>query len=144
TGLPDCYEIQIDSGSHPNKTGTLYVLGAGKLEGNFIKETLVPPDTWFTQEVIARGNRIIVKVNDKVVTDYVDKKNSFMKGHLALQVFDPPTVVEFRQIKVKELSQLPVDDNGFLALFDGKDLSAWTLLNGAPANWRLAEDYVEA
>src|ERR1043165_5468495 len=78
-GFPKGYEAQINS-SHadPKRTGSLY---------NFknVMEQLVPPDTWFTQEVIADGNHIIIKVNDKVAVDYVDTKNTYMKGHFAFQ-----------------------------------------------------------
>jgi hypothetical protein len=61
------------------------------------------PDEWFTQEVIANGNHIIIKVNGKTTVDFVDEKNTFPKGHFALQQHDPGTVVQFRKIEVKEL-----------------------------------------
>jgi Domain of Unknown Function (DUF1080) len=96
-GFPKGYEAQINS-THlgPVRTGSLY---------NFapVYDMLVPPDTWFTQEVIARGNHIIIKVNDKTTVDFVDKKNTYEKGRFALQQHDPGTVVEFRKIEVKEL-----------------------------------------
>ena len=47
----------------------------------------VPADTWFTQEVIVRGNHIVVKFNDKIVVDVVDPNDLFRRGHLAPQVF---------------------------------------------------------
>jgi len=64
---------------------------------------LVKPDEWFTQEVTAVGNHIIIKVNGKTTVDFVDKKNTYTKGHFALQQHDPGTVVMFRKIEVKEL-----------------------------------------
>src|SRR5882672_1751200 len=67
-GYPKGYEAQINSNfPDPQKTGSLY---------GFVKitEMLVPPDTWFTQEVIARGNHIVILVNGKKVVDYVDEK----------------------------------------------------------------------
>ncbi len=103
-GYPPGYEAQINSTfPDPQKTGSLY---------NFVKitEMLVPPDTWFTQEVIANGNHIIIKVNDKVVVDYVDKKNTYTKGHFALQQHGPSmggkgpeSVLHVKKIEVKEL-----------------------------------------
>jgi hypothetical protein len=127
-GMPAGYEARIDSGSHPNKTGTLYVLdGSGKSATPGIKDVLALPDTWFTQEVIAQGNRLVIKVNGKPVTEYVDKANRHSAGHLALQVFDPQTVVEFRQVKIKELkgtaTTLPA---GFTPIFNGQNLAGWT------------------
>src|SRR5207237_606596 len=83
-GYPKGYEAQINSTfpTDPQKTGSLY---------NFVRVTdmLVPPDTWFTQEVIANGNHIVIKVNDKKVVDYVDKKNTHRKGHFAIQQHPP-------------------------------------------------------
>jgi hypothetical protein len=95
--FPKGYEAQINSTHRdPVKTGSLY---------NFVpvKEMLVKPDEWFTQEVTAIGNHIVIKVNGKTTVDFVDKKNTHMKGHFALQQHDPGTVVMFRKIEVKEL-----------------------------------------
>jgi 3-keto-disaccharide hydrolase len=95
--FPKGYEAQINS-THgdPVRTGSLY---------NFVKvlDRLHQPDEWFTQEVTAIGNHIIIKVNGKTTVDFVDKKNTYMKGHFALQQHDPGTVVKFRKIEVKEL-----------------------------------------
>jgi hypothetical protein len=103
-GYPKGYEAQINS-THPDpiKTGSLWGYG----DKATVKEMLVPPDTWFTQEVIARGNHIIIKVNGKTTVDFVDKNNTYKKGHLALQHHGSTdgvdTVVQFRKIAVKEL-----------------------------------------
>lgn len=139
--IPLGYEAQIDSGSHRNKTGSLYVqVGVATPAVNPIHEVLIPPDTWFTQEVIAQGNRIIIKVNGKVVTDYVDVQSTYRKGRLALQLWDPPTVVHFRQVKIKELK---ADDVGFAPLFNGKDLTGWVNTKGQPARWVVRDGYME-
>ncbi len=97
--FPKGYEAQINS-THSDevRTGSLY----GFKEAT-VKEMLVKPDVWFTQEVTAVGNHIIIKVNDKTTVDIVDKKNTHTKGHFALQQHDPGTVVKFRKIEVKEL-----------------------------------------
>ena len=65
--------------------------------------TLVPPDTWFTQEVIAEGNHIIIKVNDKVAVDFVDEKKTYTKGHMAFQQHNLGSEVWVRNVQVKEL-----------------------------------------
>jgi hypothetical protein len=91
------YEAQVENTSpDPQRTGSLY---------NFSKvlEQLVPDDTWWTQQVIAVGNRIVIKVNDKIVTDYVDEKNTHTAGRLALQQHDPGSVVQYRNVQVKRL-----------------------------------------
>jgi hypothetical protein len=102
-GYPKGYEAQINSTfpPDPQRTGSLY---------NFVKITdmLVPPDTWFTQEVIANGNHIVIKVNDKIVVDHKDEKNTYSRGHFALQQHGPAkggpeSVLMVKKIEVKEL-----------------------------------------
>jgi Domain of Unknown Function (DUF1080) len=96
-GFPKGYEAQINSThSDPVRTGSLYHFVE-------VREMLVKPDEWFTQEVIAVGNHIIIKVNGKTTVDFVDKNNTHMKGHFALQQHDPGTVVKFRKIEMKPL-----------------------------------------
>jgi len=96
-GFPKGYETQVENTSpDPQKTGSLY--GFHK-----VGEQLVQDDTWWTQHVIAIGNHIIVKVNDKIVTDYVDDKNTYISGHLALQQHNDGSVVEYRNTVVKRL-----------------------------------------
>jgi Domain of Unknown Function (DUF1080) len=98
--FPKGYEAQINSTHRdPIRTGSLYNFGKEAT----VTEMLVKPDEWFTQEVIAVGNHIIIKVNGKTTVDFIDKKNTYTKGHFALQQHDPGTVVQFRKIEVKEL-----------------------------------------
>jgi hypothetical protein len=96
-GWPKGYEAQVNN-SHKDwrRTGSLY----GIVD---VKEQLVPDETWWTQHIIADGNHIIIKVNDKVVVDYVDPKNTYTKGYLALQQHDPGTVVKYRNIMMRHL-----------------------------------------
>ncbi len=68
-----------------------------------ISEKLIEPDKWFTQEVIADGNHITIKIAGKVVVDLNDQSNSFSDGDLALQVYGTDTVVKFRKIEIREL-----------------------------------------
>ena len=96
-GFPKGYETQVNnSAKDPKRTGSLY---------NFVdvREQLVPDDTWWTQHVIAQGNHIIVKVNDKVVVDYVDEKNTYTKGHVVFQQHDPNSSVIIKDVMVKAL-----------------------------------------
>jgi len=96
-GYPKGYEAQINSThTDPQRTGSLW---------GFVKVTdmLVKPDEWFTQEVIANGNHIIILVNGKKVVDFVDEKNTYTKGHFAIQAHDPGSQIQVRKIEVKEL-----------------------------------------
>ncbi len=108
-GFPPGYEAQINS-THGDKvrTGSLYPDGRDKFSAEEKKKTLifeelVKPDTWFTQEVIANGNHIIIKVNGKTTVDFIDEKNRHAKGHFAIQQHDPGSTVSVRKIEVKEL-----------------------------------------
>lgn len=96
-GYPDGYEAQVNSTHRdPVKTGSLY-------NRVLIKRILVPPDTWFTQEVIARGNRITVIVNGEELYEFVDNQNAYSAGYFAFQQHDPGSKVKIRKVEVKEL-----------------------------------------
>ena len=53
------------------------------------------------------GNNIIIKVNDKVVVDYIDDKNTYDKGYLALQQHNVGSVVEYKNLMLKILPATP-------------------------------------
>ncbi len=96
-GWPEGYEAQVNN-SHKDwrRTGSLYAI-------QDVKEQLVGDDTWWTQHIIADGSHIIIKVNDKVVVDYVDEKNRYTKGYLALQQHNKGSVVMYKDIMMKKL-----------------------------------------
>jgi hypothetical protein len=108
-GLPKGYEAQINSTHRdPIKTGSLYPafnpkLAAKAKERIIIRKPLHRPNEWFTQEVLATGNHIVIKVNGQTTVDFVDLKDTYRRGHLALQQHDSATVVKFRRVEVKEL-----------------------------------------
>jgi hypothetical protein len=100
-GVPEGYEAQIDVTPRVRiKTGSLYLPGVPEV---LVNKQLHKPNEWFTQEVIAEGNHIIIKVNDQTTVDWRDPKNSYARGHIALQQEHPGTVVKFRKIEVLEL-----------------------------------------
>lgn len=104
-GWPDGYESQVENTSpDPQKTGSLYNRAKNL-------EQLIQDDTWWTQTIIAIGNRTIIKVDDKVVVDFIDEKRSFTEGHLALQQHDPGSVVFYRNVAV-----MPLPDDEAAAL----------------------------
>jgi hypothetical protein len=110
-GYPKGYEAQINS-THgdPIKTGSLYPSFKVSPEDRkkiLVTKMLVKPDTWFTQEVIARGSHIVIKVNDETTVDFIDKNNTYTKGRFAIQHHDASkdvaTVVQVRKVEFKEL-----------------------------------------
>jgi tetratricopeptide (TPR) repeat protein len=90
------YEAQITNNpGQQYKTGSLYGLVR-------LSESPVPPDTWFTLEIIAVGQRIQVLVNGQQTADYVESRaGRNTQGHIALQHHDPETRVYFRKIEIK-------------------------------------------
>jgi hypothetical protein len=108
-GFPKGYEAQINSThSDPIRTGSLYPSFDPSPEDRekiIVREQLVKPDEWFTQEVIADGNHIIIKVNGKTTVDWVDPKSTYLKGCFALQGHDPGTVVKFRKVEYRPLDR---------------------------------------
>jgi hypothetical protein len=102
------YEAQIHAEpGEPGvpKTGTLMLAGP-PLGGLGID---VAPDTWFTGEILAVGNRITIKVNGITTAEFENANGSYAKGHIALQIWEPNTVVEFRRIEIKELPAAPIN-----------------------------------
>lgn len=108
TGWPKYgFEAQVNNaaGKDPQKTGSLYAV---------VKVLDVPAkdDEWFTETVIVKGNKITIKVNDKVVVDYTepadqkageDFTRKIDEGTFALQAHDPGSTVYFKNIRVKRL-----------------------------------------
>jgi hypothetical protein len=99
------YEIQINSThADPVKTGSVYTYVE-------VYKQLVPPDTWFTQEVevVDRNYRgkmlphIRVWVNGELLYLFRDHTGYAHEGYFAFQQHDPGSVVQIRKVEVKEL-----------------------------------------
>jgi hypothetical protein len=108
-GFPPGYEAQINFGhSDPIKSGSLYPSFNRRLTPEQKDKILVfkaphKPDEWFTQEVTAIGNHIVIKVNGTTTVDFVDETKAYMKGHFAIQYHDPTCKIFVRKVEVKEL-----------------------------------------
>jgi serine/threonine protein kinase/type 1 glutamine amidotransferase len=125
------YEAQIDCSVDPQRTGSLYRLVP-------IKETLSPPDTWFTMDIVARGSQIEINVNDAPVVNYQDSMGNRRSGYIALQHSQDRTKVYFRKIEIKELPAAQASANGFTPLFNGMDLTGWATEDGkSVGTWRV-------
>jgi sulfatase modifying factor 1 len=95
------YQAQIYLGPGNILTGSLFKTSEWTQPLVGVPEALVAPDTWFTLEVIAQGNHLLVKVDGKTVVDCIDA--TYSRGHLELVAGRPGTVVQFRRIEIKEL-----------------------------------------
>lgn len=100
------FEAQVNN-SHGDwkRTGSLYDVVN-------VKEKNVGDNEWYTETVIVKGKKVIVKINDKTVVDYdepADKKagedftRKLDQGTFALQAHDPGSTVHFKNIRVKRL-----------------------------------------
>lgn len=99
------YEVQVNN-SHRDwiRTGSLYDI-------QDIKESYAKDNEWYTQHIIVKGKRIIVKINDTVVIDYTEPENPLRtedhkyrllnRGTFAIQGHDAKSVVYYKNIQVK-------------------------------------------
>lgn len=104
------HECQVNNApdKDPQKTGGIY----------HVKKVLVAPakdDTWFKYTITVDGNRVVTKIDGKVVADYtedaaaLDKDSKIEKGRrigsgtFALQAHDLGSTVMYRNIRVKRL-----------------------------------------
>jgi serine/threonine protein kinase len=90
------YEAQIDAGTDPYPTGSLYGIVTAP-------RNLVQPDEWFTMEVISVGNRIQILVNGREVVRHTEPMPRSTKGFFALQQQMPGREIRFRKVEVQEL-----------------------------------------
>ncbi len=107
----DCYELNIAPDDNPFPTGGF--VGRKKSDGGHTT------DEWQSFEVTADGGHFTVKLDGKLVLDYVDPK-PIPRGRIGLQLNSGP--VSFRNIKLKPLALKPI--------FNGRDLSGWKVFPG--------------
>ena len=101
------YECQVNvTHRDPKKSSSLYAVVN-------VAQPPIRDNEWYTQHIIVRGKRIILKINDQVLVDYTEPENksAFSKqferrlgaGTFAFQAHDPQSKVMFRNIQVKRL-----------------------------------------
>jgi hypothetical protein len=101
------YEVQVNN-SHTDwrRTAGLYAV-------QDVREAPAKDEEWFTMYIKVKGKRIIVKVNDKLITDYTEpddvKREPSMaqrvisSGTIALQGHDPKSTVFYKNIMLRVL-----------------------------------------
>jgi hypothetical protein len=111
------------------------------------KGALKPAGEWNSQLIIANGRQITVVLNDVTILDVnindINEPSKIAKhsglfrqrGHIGLLGHND--YVEFKNIRVKELPRTTeitaLKENGFVSMFNGKDLTGWKGLAGSPA-----------
>ena len=103
------HEIQINEnpGGDPQKTGSIYNAD----RENF--RNARPAGEWNDYEITVVGQRYTVCLNGKVVNEYVSNQGREAVGYIGVQNHDPASNVSFRDIRVKELSDVPPAQNIF-------------------------------
>ncbi len=100
------FEVQVNN-THGDwkKTGSIYDVVN-------VRESAAQDNKWWTQHIIVKDKRVIVKIDGKTVVDYTeppDKKpgKDFSRvigeGTFALQAHDPKSVIRYKNIRVKRL-----------------------------------------
>lgn len=101
------FETQVNQTftKDPRKSASLYAV-------KDVKEQIVKDDEWYTHTVIVKGDKVTIKLNDKVVNEYTepagtqpgkDFTRKLDKGTFALQAHDPKSEIHYRNIRVKRL-----------------------------------------
>ena len=102
-GWPETgHESQVNvTHGDPVKTGSIY---------NVVKlfKTPAKDNEWWTQTVIVKGKKIIVKINGEEVINYdepddVKGGRKLSSGKMALQAHDPKSVVYYRNLRIRKL-----------------------------------------
>ncbi|MDZ4683656.1 MAG: family 16 glycoside hydrolase [Planctomycetaceae bacterium] len=135
--LPAGYEAAVAVRSNsPNHTGSLTAADGSTLHTGPLNPHL--PDEWFVLEVIAEDNHIRTLVDGKPSADYIDEKRQFSRGHIALQTWGPNiTQVQFRKVEIKELPASPPESDGWVQLFNGKNLTGWKFHPNHLGDWEV-------
>ncbi len=101
--FPDAgYEVQVNqTQGDPVKSGSLY---------NVVKvfSSPVKDNEWYTYHITVKGKQIVVRINDKVLFEYVEPEGvtgprKLSKGSFAIQAHDPKSVAYYKNILVRPL-----------------------------------------
>lgn len=102
------YEAQI-SNSHTDvrRTGSLFAIQ------DHLNDSPVGDDEWFTMNIRVAGKRIVIRVNDEVISDFTEPEDwqpprgrdgrLLSSGTIALQGHDPGSTVWFRKVRIKPM-----------------------------------------
>ncbi|MFQ6130473.1 MAG: DUF1080 domain-containing protein [Armatimonadota bacterium] len=116
---------------------------------------LKPVGAWNEEEILANGRHVKVTLNGQVIVDadldaITDAET--LKRHPGLQrgighlgFIGHGDRIEFRNIRIKELHTPNVAPPGYVALFNGEDLSGWKgLVSNPPARAKMTPERLAA
>ena len=109
-------------------------------------EVTKPPGQWNAWEITAKGSHVTVVLNGQKVIDADLSRETKarqqkgpalaqrpLKGHIGFQNLNGE--ITLRNIMIKELG---AGEEGFVPLFNGKNLDGWVNVNCAPETWQVA------
>jgi hypothetical protein len=113
-------------------------------------EVTKPPGQWNAWEITAKGSHIIVVLNGQKVIDADLSRETKarqqkgpalaqrpLKGHIGFQNLNGE--ITLRNIMIKELG---AGEEGFVPLFNGKNLDGWVNVNCAPETWQVKDGII--
>ena len=114
---PKGYEVPISSRHQLVAGGILTAPGKAVCSSWF--NPSVPPEQWFSLDLIVEGECFEVLLNGKLSAYYIEKQRLFSSGHFALQHSSPESVIEVRKIEIQEFKSTPRQDARELAILFG-------------------------
>ncbi|HOE10754.1 MAG TPA: DUF1080 domain-containing protein [bacterium] len=126
------YESQISLQDEKNPTGSIYNRCSTKLER---MQRIAPEKQWNRVKIYAYGPHIVSRINDEAVQDcFLHVRD---KGVIGLQMHHPGVTIKFRNIALKRLTEMPECEKGWRSIFNGKDLTGWTVRG--KAKWEVKD-----
>ena len=134
-------QVQIwDPAQWPEGSGGLYNNQVGPSKP--LVRADKPVGQWNTFRIIMVGEHVTVYLNDILVVDDVVLENYwerdkpiYPKGQIELQSHHTP--LYFRNIFIRELPRHEPPQP--VALFNGRDLGGWQIVDGQPGSWGVAD-----
>jgi len=115
-------------------------------------EVTKPPGQWNAWEITAKGSHVIVVLNGQKVIDADLSRETKarqqkgpalaqrpLKGHIGFQNLNGE--ITLRNIMIKELGPAQAVE-GFVPLFNGRNLDGWVNVNCAPETWQVKDGII--
>lgn len=140
-GIPNCYEVELhENRSFKRRTGSIARTrgdASPEVLGLVSDDSLAQPNEWLAIEIIAVGNHLVSKINGLEVANSHDLMSRHATGHLALQVWNPNTLVQFRKIAIKELppSNSPVREQAIRRFVSDEWIDVIPLIEPQEDKW---------
>ncbi len=126
------YECQISLQDENNPTGSIYNRVPTKLDR---MRKIAPEKQWNDVEIYAYGPHINVRINGEPVQDCTLHVRD--TGVIGLQMHHPGVTIKYRNIRIKRLTEMPEEERGWRPIFNGKDLTGWTVRG--KAKWEVKD-----